>query len=82
MHIEHVVDQRMDPVENGVAHPRRWLADDAVSFEMAMVRVVHQTHSHVHQVVEIAVELAVEAVLSRFEHVAQNVNAPLLGQRN
>jgi len=47
-----------------------------------LVRVVDQRDGHVQKIVELAVELLVEAVVGRFHHVAQDVDAVLPRQRN
>jgi len=79
VHVENVIDQCVYPVKDGVAHRRRRLAEHAEGLEVALVGVVHQGHGHVQQVVKVAVELTVEAEVSRFNHVAQNIDATQLG---
>lgn len=80
VHVEYVIDHRVDPVENRVAHRRRRFAEHAEGLKVALVGVVHQGNGHVQKVVQVTVELAVEAVFGRLHHVTQHVDATLLGQ--
>jgi hypothetical protein len=82
VHVENVVDHRVNSVENWVTHCCRRLSDYAERFQVSSVRVMDQRNSDVHKIVEVAVKLSIQAVVARFDQITENVDSILLRQWN